>query len=75
MSEVAITARVKKFGEAIGVDGLSAHDCRHFWATDATRNRTDPFALQQAGGWTSMQTVQRYIDVTNIANDGVKLSA
>ncbi len=74
MSEVAISARVKKLGEDIGITGLSAHDCRHFWATDATRNGTDPFVLQQAGGWTSMQTIQRYIDTSKIANEGLKLS-
>lgn len=75
MSEVAISARVKSLGEKIGVAGLSAHDCRHFWATDAQRNGTDGFTLMQAGGWTSMQTVQRYVDAGKIANDGVKLSA
>jgi integrase len=74
MSEVAISARVKALGEKIGVEGLSAHDCRHFWATDATRNHTDGFTLMQAGGWTSMQTVQRYVDASKIANEGVKLS-
>ncbi|MEZ4617743.1 MAG: site-specific integrase [Caldilineaceae bacterium] len=74
MSVVAITARVKRLGEEIGVEGLSAHDCRHYWATDANRNGTDPFALLQAGGWTSMQTVQRYVDASKVANDGVKLS-
>lgn len=75
LSEVAVSQIVKRLGESIGVSGLSAHDCRHFWATDANRNGTDPFTLQQAGGWTSMQTVQRYIDAAKIANDGVKLSA
>jgi len=74
MSEVAISARVKVLGEKIMVPGLSAHDCRHFWATDAQRNGTDGFTLMQAGGWTSMQTVQRYIDANKIANDGIKLS-
>ncbi len=74
LSEAAISQIVNRLGEAIGVSGLSAHDCRHFWATDANRNGTDPFSLLQAGGWTSMQTVQRYIDAAKIANEGVKLS-
>lgn len=75
MSETSISDRVRKLGTEIGVNGLSAHDCRHYWATDATRNQTDPFVLQQAGGWTSMQTVARYIDAAKVANEGVKLSA
>lgn len=74
MSVVAITARVKALGKQIGVDGLSSHDCRHFWATDANRNGTDPFALLEAGGWTSMQTLQRYVNAATVANEGVKLS-
>ena len=74
MSEVAISARVRTLGARINVIGLSAHDCRHYWATDAQRNGTDGFTLMQAGGWTSMQTVQRYIDANQIANHGVKLS-
>ena len=73
MAEHAITVRVKVLGKAIGVDGLSAHDCRHYWATSAVKGKTDPFALLQAGGWSSMQTVQRYVSENEIANDGVKL--
>ena len=50
MSERAITGRVCSLGEKLGIFGLSAHDCRHFWATSAARHGTDPFALQEAGG-------------------------
>ena len=73
MQQHAVTVRVKVLGEKIGVNGLSAHDCRHYWATSAVKGKTDPFALRQAGGWSSMQTVQRYISENEIANDGVKL--
>lgn len=32
MTERAITARVRALGEELDIDGLSAHDCRHYWA-------------------------------------------
>ena len=57
------------------VGSLSAHDCRHYWATDAARNGTDPFRLQEAGGWSSLAMPRRYVEDAKIANEGVKLSA
>ena len=74
MSERAICKRVNWLGQQIGVDGLSPHDCRHFWATDAARNGTDPFRLQEAGGWSSLAMPRRYVEAARIANEGVKLS-
>lgn len=73
MSVRAINARVGVLGATIGIDGLSPHDCRHYWATRAIQKGTDPFALLQAGGWNSMSTVKRYVDENEIANDGVVL--
>ncbi len=73
MSERAITARVRTLGEEIGLFGLSAHDCRHYWATMAARSGTDPFALRDAGGWNSLSMPSRYVEEQDIANDGVVL--
>ncbi len=73
LSERAVTARVRLLGERLGVMGLSAHDCRHYWATSAARNGTDPFVLQEAGGWSSLAMPRRYVEDNEIANDGVKL--
>lgn len=73
MAERAITQRVKELGERIGVPGLSAHDGRHSWATRAARSKTDPFALQEAGGWNSLAMPRRYVEAAAIANDGVNL--
>ncbi len=73
MSERAITGRVCVLGEKLGIHGLSAHDCRHFWATSAARHGTDPFALQEAGGWASLAMPRRYIADNEIANKDVKL--
>lgn len=73
MTERAITARVRELGGQIDVAILSAHDCRHYWATRASRQGTDPFALQEAGGWASLEMPRRYVDAARIANAGVKL--
>ena len=73
MSERAIIKRVNVLGEQVGIDGLSAHDCRHYWATTAARKGTDPFALQEAGGWNSLAMPRRYVEAAKIANEGVHL--
>ncbi len=71
MGERAITGRVRELGQGLGIDNLSAHDCRHYWATRATQQGTHPRALQQAGGWNSPAMVMRYVDESEIANEGV----
>jgi len=75
MSERAITERVKILGEMLGMGlaGLSAHDCRHYWATQAARHGTDPFVLQEAGGWSSLAMPRRYIEENEISNEGINL--
>lgn len=73
MGERAITDRVRLLGAAVGAVGLSAHDLRHYWATSAARAGTDPFALQEAGGWSSLTMPRRYVDAARIANAGVRL--
>ena len=73
MSERAITERVCVLGEEIGVEGLRAHDCRHYWATRAARQGTDAFALQEAGGWASLAMPRRYVEASKVANERVKL--
>lgn len=73
MSTQAITARVKVLGQQLGIEGLSAHDCRHYWATRAAQNGTDLFALQEAGGWSSLAMPRRYVESAKVANQNVKL--
>lgn len=75
MSSGAISARVRALGEAIGIEGLSAHDLRHHWATMAARSGTPLDRLKQAGGWKSYAMPLRYIEDARIANEGVKLDA
>lgn len=73
MTARALTQRVTDLGAALGIDGLSAHDCRHYWATQAARNGTPLERLQDAGGWSSLAMPGRYIESAKIANQGVKL--
>jgi len=70
----SLNARVSQLGEQIGIKGLSPHDCRHYFATDAIRNGTDTKSLQDAGGWNSPAMPLRYAESARVANSGVKLS-
>jgi integrase len=69
-----IRRKVAQLGRQAGLAGLSPHDCRHAWATFATRAGTPLKALQDAGGWSSPAMPLRYSESAEIANDGVKLS-
>lgn len=71
MSERAITYRVKVLGKNIlGIDNLSAHDCRHYWATDYVITQrelyenVDLLKLQEAGGWASLAMPMHYVNIT-----------
>jgi len=70
MSERAINKRVAALGAALGIDHLSPHDCRHYWAT-LWAGKTSPFRLKEAGGWKSYGTVDRYVEASKIANEGM----
>ena len=73
MSVRASNARVGELGQAMGIERLSPHDARHYWATQAIRNGTDIKSLQDAGGWTSPAMPLRYAASAAIANEGVRL--
>lgn len=69
-AERALTKRVELLGRKVGIEGLSAHDCRHFWATYEARNNTPVDRLMDAGGWSSPAMPLRYIQAAHIANEG-----
>jgi integrase len=50
MTTRAINDRIRTLGERIGLENLSPHDLRHYWATHASRGGTDIKSLQDAGG-------------------------
>jgi integrase len=69
-AERALTKRVELLGRHAGLEGLSAHDCRHYWATYEANNGTPVNRLMDAGGWSSPAMPLRYIEVAHIANEG-----
>jgi integrase len=71
MSISAIKRRVRVLGAAVGIDGLSPHDCRHSWATTAAEKGVNPLRLQEAGGWASLEMPRRYVEASAIANEGM----
>jgi integrase len=74
VSERNLSERVRTIGQRIGIDNLSAHDCRHSWATRAVAAGTEAFALRDAGGWASLAMPSRYVEAAAIANERVKLA-
>jgi integrase len=70
MTERAITDRVRVLGQAVGLEGVSAHDCRHYWAT-FWADKVDVLRLQEAGGWSSLAMPRRYVEEAQIANEGM----
>lgn len=70
LGRTLISERVRVLGERVGVTGLSAHDCRHYWATKWA-GKVDPFRLQEAGGWSSLAMPRRYVEKSEIANEGM----
>jgi integrase len=73
MSKSAINQRVRFLDRKIGVEQLSPHDCRHFWAWSAVEAGTDLESLKQAGGWASLDMPSRYIKRREVANEKVRL--
>lgn len=74
LSTRAINERVQYLGSLVGLEGLSPHDLRHYWTSDAARNKTDLATLQQAGGWNSPIMPLHYMEKHKIANEGIKQS-
>lgn len=74
IDERTICARVASLGRKIGLEKLSPHDLRHYWAMDAMRNGTSVDRLQDAGGWSSPAMPLHYAKASGIANRGVKIT-
>lgn len=70
ISTTCISERVRDLGKRLGVAGLSAHDCRHYWAT-RWAGKVDLFRLQEAGGWNSLIMPRRYVERSEVANEGM----
>lgn len=61
MNRIRLSERVAWLGKQIGLPKLSAHDCRHFCATQMAAMGYGVDELMAWFGWTSAQTAVRYI--------------
>ena len=61
MNRVRLSERVAWLGKQVGFSKLSAHDCRHFCATQMAQMGYGVDELMAWFGWTSAQTAVRYI--------------
>lgn len=61
LNRIRVSERVKRLGKRAGLSALSAHDCRHYCATQMARLGYSVDELMAWFGWTSTQTAMRYI--------------
>ncbi len=66
MNRVRLSERVAWLGRKIGVEKISAHDCRHYCATKMSRLGYGVDELMAWFGWTSAQTAMRYVTAVDI---------
>ncbi|MBP8055174.1 MAG: site-specific integrase [Chloroflexi bacterium] len=66
LSRIRVSERVAYLGEQLGIDKLSAHDCRHYCATKMARLGYGVDELMAWFGWTSAQTAMRYVTSTEV---------
>jgi integrase len=66
----SLTKRVELLGRHAGIEGLSAHDARHYSATYEARKGTPINRLVDMFGWNSPAMAMRYIEAARIANEG-----
>lgn len=72
LSAANISMIVKRFGQAIGLPTLSAHDLRHHWTTTLHDKGVDTLRLQRMGGWNSPRMLQRYVAEKSRVNKGLE---
>ncbi|VAW42510.1 hypothetical protein MNBD_CHLOROFLEXI01-1453 [hydrothermal vent metagenome] len=66
MNRIRISERVAWLGKQMGLSKLSAHDCRHFCATQMAQIGYGVDELMTWFGWTSAQTAVRYIAAVEV---------
>jgi len=71
MSNTSISLRVRDLGHGIGIEGLSAHDMRHYCATYMASNGCGVSVLCDWFGWNSPAMALRYIQAADVAERGI----
>jgi integrase len=63
----------KMQGYAIGLPGLSPHDCRHSWATRAACTWNAARTIKASWRWRNLETPLSYIKASESSNEGMIL--
>lgn len=66
LSRIRLSERVAYLGKKLGMTKLSAHDCRHYCATQMARLGYGVNELMAWFGWTSAQTAMRYVAAADV---------
>jgi integrase len=66
MNRVRISERIAYLGREVGLEKLSAHDCRHYCATQMARRGYGVDELMAWFGWSSAQTAMRYVKAEDV---------
>ncbi len=66
LNRVRVSERVAWLGRQMGIVPLSAHDCRHYCATQMARMGYGVDELMAWFGWTNAQTAVRYIAAAEV---------
>ena len=78
LDERSAAERIALLGRQIGIANLSPHDLRHTWtgrhAERASRGECNILEVQEAGGWSSLAIVRRYVKEREIANENLAIS-
>lgn len=78
LDERSANDRIATLGRKIGIANLSPHDLRHTWtgrhAERASKGECNILEIQEAGGWSSLSIVRRYVKEREIANENLAIS-
>ena len=66
LTRITLSRTVTRFGISLGIKKLSAHDCRHYAATDMARRGYSVKELMDWFGWTSPAMAVLYIESAEI---------
>jgi len=66
LNRIRISERIAFLGRRLGIANLSAHDCRHYCATQMARRGYGVDELMAWFGWSSAQTAMRYVTAEEV---------
>lgn len=61
----SVSSMLYKLKHDLGIDVLSSHKLRHFYATELLKNGADIYTVKELLGHSDLEMTQRYLDFTN----------